>query len=116
MSYADIKAKKKTVSALISDGMRQLHTSDVENKILTVTDMDAIMARNGRCGVMLFKEFPGCFYFAGKVLTEMCDEFLADEEAISELKSGKVQICIKKARSASSGNEYITFDYVTDEE
>jgi len=116
MSYADIRSKKKSASALISDGMRQLRTSDVENKILTVTDVDTIMARNGRCGVMLFREFPGCFYFTGKVLTEMCDEFLADEAAYAELRSGKVQIIISKARSASSGNEYITFEYVTNEE
>ena len=116
MSYADIRSKKKTASALISEGMRQLHTSDVEGRILTVTDVDTIMARNGRCGVMLFKEFPGCFYFAGRILTEMCDEFLADEEAYTELKSGKVQIVISKARSASSGNEYITFEYVKEEE
>ncbi len=116
MSYADIRSKKKSASALITEGMRQLHTSDVEGKVLTVTAVDTIMARNGRCGVMLFKEFPECFYFAGKVLTEMCDEFLADEDALAELKSGKVQIVISKARSASSGNEYITFEYVTNEE
>ena len=116
MSYADIRSKKKSASALIAEGMRQLHTSDVENKILTVMDVDTIMARNGRCGVMLFKEFPGCFYFTGKILTEMCDDFLADEDAYKELKSGNVQIVISRARSSSSGNEYITFDYVADEE
>lgn len=115
MSYADIRARKKTASPLMGDGKTQLHTSEIENMILTVTDVDAVLTRNGRCGVMLFREFPGRFYFAGKVLTEMCDDFMADEEAMADLKAGKVQIRIVRAKS-KNGNDYVTYEFVTEEE
>ena len=116
MSYADIRSRKKSASELMNDGKRQLHTADVVDRVLTVIDVDAIMTRNGRCGVISFKEFPDSFYFTGKVLTEMCDEFMADKDAYADLKAGNVQIIISKAKSSSNGNDYITFEYVTDEE
>lgn len=59
MSYEDIKAKKKSVSPLMSDGKTQIHTADIENQILTVTRVDSVETRNGRCGVMAFREYPG---------------------------------------------------------
>lgn len=62
MSYADIRSRKKSASELMNDGKRQLHTSDVVDQVLTVIDVDAIMTRNGRCGVIIFKEFPDSFY------------------------------------------------------
>jgi hypothetical protein len=115
MSYADIRSKKRTASKLIGDGMKQLHTDELIGRILTVTDVEAMNARNGRCGVMIFAEYPDCFYFAGKVLTEMCDQFLEDESAMDEMHAGKVQIVINKKRSDTTGREYVTFDYVGDE-
>ena len=63
---------------------------------------------------MAFREYPGNFYFAGKVLTEMCDSFLEDEEAMASLEEGKVKIRIFKAK-AKNGNDYVTFDYVAEE-
>ena len=112
MSYADIRSKKKSSSRLISDGMNQIHTDEIVGQILTVLDVDVMNARNGRCGVMSFAEYPNGFYFAGKVLTEMCDQFLEDESAMDEMHAGKVQIIINKKRSDTTGREYVTFDYV----
>lgn len=115
MSYADIRSKRKAASPLM-DNRTSVSTDQIEGQILTVMDVDVISARNGRCGILIFKELPANFYFGGKVLTEMCEDFLADESAHAEMQAGKVRIIIKRARSASSGNEYITFEYVADEE
>ena len=114
MSYEEIKAKKKTASPLMSNGKTQIHTADIENRILTVSGVDSMVTRNGKCGVITFREFPDNFYFAGKVLTEMCEDFLADEDAMAEIENGKVKIRISRAKSRN-GNDYVTFDYVAEE-
>ena len=110
MSYADIKSKRRG-SNLITDGMRQLHTDELLQQRLTVTDVDMTSTKNGRCGIMLFEEYPNCFYFAGKVLQELCEDFLSDEEAMEELRMGNVHIVISTALS-QTGRSYATFDYV----
>jgi DNA helicase TIP49 (TBP-interacting protein) len=74
MSYADIRNKRRG-SSIISQGMTKLEKDEVLNQTLTLTDIDVINARDGRCAVMLFEEYPDRFYFGGKVLTEMCDEY-----------------------------------------
>ncbi|MBO4864167.1 MAG: hypothetical protein J5517_07365 [Eubacterium sp.] len=115
MSYADIRAKKGTASPLIKPGDKKLTTDDVENKILTVTGVDLISTKgNGECGLITFKEIPNAFYFCGKFLTDMCRDFLNDEEALSDLNAGKVRIRIYRTKS-KTGNTYVTFEYVTEE-
>lgn len=111
MSYADIKNKRKS-SSLLNSEMTQLHTDEILNQNLTVTDIDVIETKSGKCCVMLFEEYPDQFYFGGKVLTEMCEEFIADEDAMESLKSGEVVIKLNKAISSSTGREYVTYDYV----
>ena len=114
MSYEDIRAKKGTASPLIKPGDHKLVTDDVENKILTVTGVDLIPTKgNGECGLITFKEITNAFYFCGKVLTDMCKDFLNDEEALSDLKAGKVRIRIYRTKS-KTGNTYVAFEYVTD--
>lgn len=115
MSYADIRSMKKSSSRLISDGMKQLHTDEILGQVLTVTDVDVMNGRNGECGVITFAEYPESFYFTGKVLREMCEQFLADDAAMEEMHAGKVRITISRKKSETSGRDYITFEYVTDE-
>lgn len=114
MSYADIRSKKVTASHLIKPGDRKLSTDEVENRILTVSGVDIIPTKgNNECGVITFTEIKDAFYFAGKVLTEMCREFLNDEDAFEELNAGKVRIRIYRTKS-KNGNTYVAFEYVTD--
>ena len=114
MSYADIRSKKVTASHLIKPGDRKLSTDEVENRILTVSGVDIIPTKgNSECGLVTFKEITNAFYFCGKVLTEMCREFLNDEDAFEELNAGKVRIRIYRTKS-KNGNTYVAFEYVTD--
>ena len=110
MSYADIKNKKRGTS-IIADGMKKLCKDDVLNKTLTLIDIDVIKTKDGRCAVMIFSEIPNSFYFGGKVLTELCENFLEDEEALNDLHAGKVKIILSIVVS-SGGREYVTYDFV----
>jgi hypothetical protein len=110
MSYADIRNKRRG-SSIITQGMTKLEKDEVLNQTLTLTDIDVINARDGRCAVMLFEEYPDRFYFGGKVLTEMCDEFLSDEDALADLRAGKVKLILSVATS-NAGREYVTYDFI----
>ena len=110
MSYADIRSKKKTSSKLISDGMNQIHTDEIVGQILTVLDVDVMNARNGRCGVMSFAEYPNGFYFAGKVLTEDPDTqmyVLSNEQNVN----GASQILNQKVMDEIAENWVVTLLY-----
>ncbi|MDD5999026.1 MAG: hypothetical protein PUC55_04960 [Lachnospiraceae bacterium] len=110
MSLADIKNKRRG-SSIIADGMNKLSKEDVLNQTLTLSDVDVINTKDGRCAVMLFVEHPNSFYFGGKVLTEMCDDFLEDEDALADLRAGNVKIKLSLATS-NNGREYVKYDFV----
>ena len=110
MSYTDIKNKRRG-SSIIANGREKLNKEDVLNQTLTLTNVDVINAKDGRCAVMLFAEYPNSFYFGGKVLTEMCEEFLDDEDAMDDLKAGNVKLVLSLATS-NNGREYVTYDFV----
>lgn len=111
MSLADIKNSKGGKSNLIVDGMVQLETAELLGKVVTVINVDIINTKNGRCGVMLFREFEDSFYFAGSVLTNLCERLLEDPEAMDELKKDGLKISIFTAKS-KTGRSYTTFSFV----
>ncbi|MCI6203763.1 MAG: hypothetical protein MR663_07770 [Lachnospiraceae bacterium] len=113
MSYADIKNKRRG-SSIIADGMEKLSREDVLNQTLTLSNVDVINAKDGRCAVLIFAEHPNSFYFGGKVLTEMCEDFLEDEDAMEDLRAGRVKLVLSLATS-NSGREYVTYDFVEED-
>lgn len=112
MSLADIKKKKGTSCALIQEGFKKIETSDLIGKEVTIINVDTINLKTGMCGVIAFKEFPEAFYFAGKVLTDLCVDILADDEAYNEMIDTGVKIKIFESKSESTGRKYTTFNFV----
>lgn len=113
MSMQNLKNRRNgNGSGIIGEGMKQIKTPDILGKTLTVRNVDVITTKMGTCGVMIFDEFPDSFYFAGSVLTSLCEDIIAEPGAIDEVKKDGCKISIYKATSESTGREYVTYRFV----
>ena len=111
MSLANIKNNHKTGTQRVNiDGMEQLKTDQLIGKDVTLINCDVIKTKNGMCGIMIFKEFPNSFYFAGSVLTDLCIDITSDPDgAIDDLQKDGLKLSIFKQKSEKSNREYVTY-------
>lgn len=114
MALSDIKSKKGKKSKLIKDFDVQLKSADLFGKELTVSDVDKIKTKNGECGVMRFKEYPEAFYFTPSLLTYLCEDILADPEALDQIRTGTDELKIKiyESYNEKTGRNFIAYDLI----
>ena len=113
MSLADIKnrAEKKGNHIDISE-MEQLKTVDLIGlPILTMMNCELITTKNGPTAIVIFKEYKNSFYFAGKALTGLCSDIIADQEAYDEMIKDGVKIQLYKKES-QDGRDYVAYKFI----
>lgn len=93
-------------------GRTKLATDEICDKDLTLIDFGyGTDRKTGHpYAVCLFDEFENGFYMAGLVLSELCIDIAADEEAFAEFKKTGLMISLHKRISKKEGNEYISVE------
>ena len=92
--------------------LTNLEAQDVYDKELTIIEFDISHTKDGNeyC-VVMFKELKNSFYFGKSVLTELCKEIEADDEALDELHKKGLKVIISEATSKSTGRTYETVKF-----
>lgn len=112
MSMKDIRNKRTSNNnGIIKEGMEKLSTGELVGTTVTITDVDVINTSNGRCGVLIFKEHPNKFYFAGAVLTDLCEDIINDDSALEDIRTNGLCIAIFNKTSPKTHRRYTTFDF-----
>lgn len=111
MTLKDRARKMREISYLM-EGKEKLETKDVIGEVLTIDDYDIIGRSSEQpYAIIVFREYPDSFLFAGMVLTSLLLDLEADVEADNltlhdELQKEKFQIKLTNKRAKNSHRTY----------
>ena len=76
-NFRESAIKETTLSDLML-GREQLTTDDIAGKVLTVKNFDIIAMGGKQYAIVIFKEYPDCYYNGGIVLTKIVLNWIDD--------------------------------------
>lgn len=94
------------------DNADKADLKDVATKLVHITDYGYIQGEDGDFAVIQLAETPGKFYFANSVITDMLKKVDGAYKK-SELPN---QGIVFKPRTSKKGRQYMSFEFVGDEE
>ena len=113
------KAKESTQLSPLMNGKTKVDVDELLNEEITITGFDFMEQKNdngetSRFAICTYAEDPEAFFFAGKVLTKICESWVEDyanaEEASEALyNEGGCPIKMKKGKT-KKGNNIINVD------
>lgn len=116
MAYA--RTKKNYVNIL--EGRKKADVDDIMKNYpegIHITGCAKVKGKNGYVGAFIFKENEKAFFFGGKVLTEMIDEWISEEGNgdINKLNEKlPVDLPVMKLMwdKSNSGNRYLNCEVI----
>ena len=106
MKLDDLR-KQRNQKKLDLTNRTKIGNDELIGKELTVVEFSTFQGRNGKTGIVIFKELPDKFGFSNSILTGVLDEILLDDEAMDDFKLNGLKVRYEKRHSAKSGNDYI---------
>lgn len=99
MNLQQYRESRNTVS-LDLEGKTKIETKDLIDTDLTITDWSMFKGKNGKTtAIVLVKEKPDNFLFAGTVLAGMLEDFQQDKELCDQVKKFGVKVHFSTAKS-----------------
>ena len=111
MTFREFAQRKTTISPLMA-GREKLETSKLNGKEITITDFTIAADSDGNpYTVYITAEYPDCFCYGGKILTEIFTDYISaigDEEKVRQFlhEEGGLKVRLTSKKCKKGNNTY----------
>ena len=111
-------AKRKNTYVNILEGRENIKPDEIMKKYpdgIHITGASVVKSRNGEVGAFIFKEDVDKFFFGGKVLTDMLNDWIKEAGNVSALNEKlPVDLPLMKLtwETSKTGNKYLDCEVI----